>query len=67
MTQVEPLHRAALRPRGGLRFALALLAVWSARARQRRALLELDDRSLDDIGITRAELEREAGKPFWLG
>ena len=35
------------------------------RWRQRRALLNLDDRLLADIGITREEAEREACKPFW--
>jgi uncharacterized protein YjiS (DUF1127 family) len=33
--------------------------------RQRRVLTQLDDRSLRDIGLTRAEALREAGKPFW--
>jgi len=35
------------------------------RWQQRRALLDLDDRLLADIGITREEAEREASKPFW--
>jgi uncharacterized protein YjiS (DUF1127 family) len=35
------------------------------RAHQRRALLELEEDQLDDIGITRAEARREAGKRFW--
>lgn len=38
---------------------------WRERSRQRRALLELDDRLLSDIGIGRAEAEREAVRPFW--
>lgn len=38
---------------------------WRERARQRRALLALDDRLLSDIGISRAEAEGEACKPFW--
>jgi uncharacterized protein YjiS (DUF1127 family) len=36
------------------------------RWRQRQALLELDDRLLRDIGITRAEAIREARKGFWI-
>ena len=32
---------------------------------QRQALLELEDRLLDDIGITLEQAEREARKPFW--
>ncbi len=35
------------------------------RWQQRRALLDLSDHLLDDIGITREEAEREARKPFW--
>jgi len=34
------------------------------RWQQRQALLDLDDRLLSDIGITREEAEREARKPF---
>ena len=35
------------------------------RQRGRRTLRELDDRLLKDIGMTRAEAERAAGKWFW--
>ena len=42
-----------------------IIGVWLERARQRRALAELDDRLLCDIGLTRSEAEREAAKPFW--
>ena len=39
---------------------------WIARvANQRRALRELDDQQLRDIGLTRADALREAGRPFW--
>ena len=38
---------------------------WQEVARQRRALLALDERVLKDIGITRADAEREASRPFW--
>jgi len=31
----------------------------------RKALAALDDNMLEDIGITRAEAEKEAAKPFW--
>ncbi len=42
-----------------------LLTVWLERSRQRRALRRLDDRMLGDIGLSRADIEREAGRPFW--
>src|SRR6266446_10445496 len=35
------------------------------RYRQRSQLMEMDDRQLKDIGITREQAEREARKPFW--
>ena len=39
------------------------LLAWHDRARQRRALLRLSDDMLSDIGISRAEALKEAGKP----
>ena len=41
------------------------LRTWVQRSRQRRALAELDDRLLRDIGLTPSQAEREAAKPFW--
>ena len=35
------------------------------RYQQRRQLMEMDDRQLKDIGITRMEAEQEARKPLW--
>jgi uncharacterized protein YjiS (DUF1127 family) len=37
----------------------------SARSRQRQALAQLDDRLLEDIGVTRQQAIAEAAKPFW--
>lgn len=34
------------------------------RRRRFRTLLDLDDRMLDDIGVTRGEVERHAGLPL---
>jgi uncharacterized protein YjiS (DUF1127 family) len=38
---------------------------WLERARQRRALSELNDHMLRDIGLTRADAWAESEKPFW--
>ncbi len=35
------------------------------RSVQRRQLIEMEDSQLLDMGISRAEAEREARKPFW--
>ncbi len=43
------------------------LAAWNSRQAQRRHLLELDERLLSDVGLSRAQAEAEAAKPFWRG
>jgi uncharacterized protein YjiS (DUF1127 family) len=42
-----------------------LVLAWQERVRERRALNALDDRLLRDIGISRADADRELRKPFW--
>ena len=34
-------------------------------ALQRRDLRDLDDRTLRDIGVSRSDVQREAGRHFW--
>ena len=51
--------------RGPVEKALRILSVWIARARQRRCLAGLSDRSLKDIGISRCDALHKARKPFW--
>jgi uncharacterized protein YjiS (DUF1127 family) len=41
------------------------LFAWLERARERRQLLSLGDRDLQDFGASRADAAREADKPFW--
>jgi len=41
------------------------LACWQGRARMRRALGELDDRMLRDVGLSRLDVRAETAKPFW--
>lgn len=54
------------------RAAVHSLIRWTAavknalrRRRERQALLELDDRLLDDIGLTREQAEQIGRKPMW--
>jgi uncharacterized protein YjiS (DUF1127 family) len=42
------------------------LLLWHDRAAERHALRNLDDLALKDMGLSRADVEREARKPFWL-
>ena len=41
------------------------LETWQERADERRHLLELDERLLRDMGLSRYDALREAAKPFW--
>ena len=41
------------------------LYLWQQRAKARRQLMQLDDRQLKDVGLSRALVEIEAAKPFW--
>jgi uncharacterized protein YjiS (DUF1127 family) len=42
------------------------LATWQQRAQERHQLRMLDDHMLHDVGLTRADVEQEASKPFWI-
>ena len=43
----------------------AAFAAWRSRTARRRAAIRIDDRTLADIGLLRAQVDHEAGKPFW--
>jgi uncharacterized protein YjiS (DUF1127 family) len=45
--------------------AVASLREWRRRTRERAELAALDDRTLKDIGLTRADAEFLSNKPFW--
>jgi uncharacterized protein YjiS (DUF1127 family) len=57
-----PARGGARRARPGL---LATLERWAERHRQRRALLELNEPMLKDIGLSAADAWEEGRKPFW--
>jgi len=62
-TQWEWQRTTARQPRW--REVLGCISLWRDRARQRRQLAALDERSLADIGISRCDVRRECDKPFW--
>lgn len=61
-------RRSGKRSRAGAKSTWTLRSLlrqaWHRR-RTRTLLSELDDRMLKDIGVTRAEADREANKSFW--
>ena len=63
------LHASADFPAGHASTWLGRIAASVDRAlqrrRQRNALLELDDRRLNDIGLTRDRAREESRKPLW--
>lgn len=52
-------------PRRPLRALGARLAAALERRRTRRALAQLDDAGLADVGLTREEARAESARPFW--
>ena len=46
-------------------WVLATLRQWRRRIRERDQLARLDERTLCDIGLTRADAEFLINKPFW--
>ncbi|MGA7865565.1 MAG: DUF1127 domain-containing protein [Stellaceae bacterium] len=48
-----------------LPYLLSRFMDWRARARSRHLLLQLDDRMLRDIGLSRSDVDRECAKHLW--
>ena len=42
-----------------------ILREWRQRARSRRQIAMLDDRTIGDLGVSRSQMKFEAQKPFW--
>jgi len=49
----------------GLMTALDVSLAWHQRIADRHSLRAMDERLLKDIGLSRADVEGEATKPFW--
>lgn len=47
------------------RNVLKVLTTWQRRAVERQRLADMSDRTLADIGLSRADLSVELEKPFW--
>ncbi len=49
----------------GAERAFAVLLQWQERSAQRHHLAALEGRHLKDMGLSRADVEKETRKPFW--
>jgi len=49
----------------GFSRALKTVGRWIERSRQRRKLADLEDWQLKDLGLSRAQVNREIAKAFW--
>jgi uncharacterized protein YjiS (DUF1127 family) len=75
VTNQTVFHPASSQSHRGTRFvhfvdgviesAVDGLLTWQRRHRDRIHLMGLDERMLRDIGVSLADVEREASKPFW--
>ena len=65
LTAMTTWTKAKAERRGWLTSLLDGLCLWIERDRQRSDLLELNDHLLKDIGISRADAQREGAKHFW--
>ena len=52
-------------PARSLEAVIELPYRWLERVEQRRRLRALDPRARRDLGVSAADIEREAGKAFW--
>jgi len=61
----QPAHHKAVD--GVMAVFLRGVAESFRRARQRRDLAALSDHALNDIGLSRSDVDFELSKPFWRG
>lgn len=59
---IANIHPAQAAPVGGV---FARISRAFALTEQRHKLSELDDSRLEDLGLSRAEAQAEARRPFW--
>ncbi len=65
MTDIHRQRLASFLPSLDLSRLRALMQEWWWRARSRREIAKLDERTLRDLGVSPSQMEFEARKPFW--
>ena len=64
LRRTRPIAAAAMFARRAMAFWAVIRAAWR-RYRSRQRIAQLDSHMLKDIGVSFAEAEAEANKPFW--
>ncbi|MFY8106471.1 MAG: DUF1127 domain-containing protein [Elstera sp.] len=64
MARISALNTGFVAPARSGSFVDTLNA-WYVRWQERRELASLDQRALDDIGLSRGDVLTEVSKPFW--
>ncbi len=64
-SKISGLVSLPVRRTGIVAAMMALVTGWRLRARERRALGQLDDHMLFDIGVDPVTARQEAARPFW--
>jgi uncharacterized protein YjiS (DUF1127 family) len=64
MPAIDAPYRT-FRPSNAMPRPVATLLGWLRHRRQRRELAQLSDHLLHDLGLRRADIEREYQRPFW--
>ena len=68
MAAIETIYRST-ESQGKAKVSLMSMLTWLdaqlAKRQSRRALLEMSDEQLKDIGLSRADVHFEANRPFW--
>jgi uncharacterized protein YjiS (DUF1127 family) len=59
------LRRVLIALASGRARAARIIGLWRHRMRMRAELRELDERTLHDLGVSRAEVQDEVDKWFW--
>lgn len=61
----SPIAGSPTADRGRAKHVVAVLSSWWRALGDRRRLYAMSDEMLRDVGLTRADVEREFQRPFW--
>ncbi|MDV7339682.1 DUF1127 domain-containing protein [Terasakiella sp. A23] len=59
-------EKVQIQAKAGILALVQTFETWVERYKSRRALAKLDDRLLQDVGMSAADVYAETQKPFWV-